>query len=168
MNDWQAAGIRRSGTAVARLDPDRRPTIRPRPIREIEKRADDWRFCQIQLGSKTSEPIGRRRYWPIFEAAMKHGFSIGLHVGGTQSSAPSPGGWPQFYIEDHQMLTHSMMNQATSLILEGVFDRYPGPEGRDDRGRVRLGAATRLAAGRALVEDARARFRICNGNRRST
>lgn len=89
------------------------------------KRAGDWRFCQIQLGSKTSEPLGRRKYWPIFEAALKHGFSIGLHIGGTQSSAPSPSGWPQFYIEDHQMLTHSMMNQATSLILEGVFDRFP-------------------------------------------
>ena len=85
---------------------------------------------------------------------MKHGLSIGLHVGGTHTSAPSPGGWPQFYIEDHQMLTHSMMNQATSLILEGVFD-VSRSEDRADRGRLRLGAATRLAAGCALDQDAR-------------
>jgi predicted TIM-barrel fold metal-dependent hydrolase len=124
MNDWQAQEFvdpeprLRASILVPAEDP-------PAAIREIEKRAGDWRFCQIQLGSKTSEPLGRRKYWPIFEAALKHGLSIGLHIGGTQSSAPSPGGWPQFYIEDHQMLTHSMMNQATSLILEGVFDRYP-------------------------------------------
>jgi predicted TIM-barrel fold metal-dependent hydrolase len=124
MNDWQAQEFvdpeprLRASILIAADDP-------AAAVREIEKRADDWRFCQIQLGSKTSEPIGRRRYWPIFEAALKHGFSIGLHVGGTHNSAPSPGGWPQFYIEDHQMLTHSMMNQVTSLILEGVFDRFP-------------------------------------------
>ena len=124
MNDWQAAEFvdpeprLRASILIAADDPKA-------AVAEIEKRAGDWRFCQIQLGSKTSEPIGRRRYWPIFEAALKHGFSIGLHVGGTQSSAPSPGGWPQFYAEEHQMLTHSMMNQTASLILEGVFDVFP-------------------------------------------
>ena len=35
------------------------------------------------------------------------------------------GGWPQFYIEDHQVLSHSMQHQATSLILEGVFEQFP-------------------------------------------
>ncbi len=124
MNDWQA---------IEFVDPE--PRLRASilipaedataSVREIEKRADDWRFCQIQLGSKSAEPIGRRKYWPIFEAAVAHGLSIGLHVGGPMTSAPSPSGWPQFYVEDHQMLTHSMMNQATSLILEGVFDRFP-------------------------------------------
>ena len=125
MNDWQAEEFvspeprLRASILIAVDDP-------AAAIAEIRKRATDWRFCQIQLGSKSSEPIGRRRYWPIFEVAQELGLSIGLHVGGTQSSAPSASGWPQFYIEDHQMLTHSMQNQATSLILEGVFDRFPG------------------------------------------
>jgi uncharacterized protein len=94
-------------------------------VKEIETRVGDPAFCQIQLGSKTSEPLGRRRYWPIFAAAQANGLSIGLHIGGTQSSAPSPSGWPQFYIEDHHMLVHSMQNQAASLILEGVFEAFP-------------------------------------------
>ena len=124
MNDWQAFDFvdpeprLRASILVPQDDPDA-------AIKEIEKRAGDWRFAQIQLGSKTSEPLGRRRYWPIFAAAQAHGMSIGLHIGGTQSSAPSAGGWPQFYIEDHQMLTHSMQNQAASLILEGVFEEFP-------------------------------------------
>jgi hypothetical protein len=125
MNDWQAHDFvdpeprLRASILVPQDDPDA-------AVKEIEKRAGDWRFCQIQLGSKTSEPLGRRRYWPIFAAAVETGMSIGLHIGGTQNSAPSAGGWPQFYVEDHHVLTHSMQNQATSMILEGVFDAFPG------------------------------------------
>jgi predicted TIM-barrel fold metal-dependent hydrolase len=124
MNEWQAAEYTdpeprlRASILVPADDP-------AAAVREIEKRANDWRFCQIQLGGKTTEPLGRRRYWPIFEAALKHGFSIGLHSGGAQASAPCPGGWSQFYVEDHQLGTHSMASQTTSLILEGVFDVFP-------------------------------------------
>ncbi len=124
MNDWQAHDFvdleprLRASILVPQDDADA-------SVKEIHKRAGDWRFAQIQLGSKTSEPLGRRRYWPIFAAAQETGMSIGLHIGGTQASAPSPGGWPQFYIEEHQMLSHSMQNQAASLILEGVFEAFP-------------------------------------------
>jgi predicted TIM-barrel fold metal-dependent hydrolase len=124
MNDWQVAEYTdvdprlRASILVPVDDPDA-------AVREIEKRANDWRFCQIQLGTKTSEPLGKRRYWPIFEAACKHGMSIGMHTGGAQYSAPSPGGFPQFYIEDHQIGTHTVATQATSMILEGVFDTFP-------------------------------------------
>lgn len=125
MNDWQAQ-------AFVDAEPRLRASIlvpmddAEASIKEIEKRAGDWRFAQIQLGSKSSEPLGRRRYWPIFAAAQAHGLSIGLHVGGTQASAPSASGWPQFYVEDHHVLVHSMQNQAASLILEGVFEAFPG------------------------------------------
>jgi predicted TIM-barrel fold metal-dependent hydrolase len=125
MNDWQAYEFTdpeprlRASILVPQDDPDA-------AVKEIDKRAGDWRFAQIQLGSKTSEPVGRRRYWPIFAAAQAHGLSIGLHVGGTFTGAPSAGGWPQFYIEEHHGLVHSMQNQVASLILEGVFDAFPG------------------------------------------
>jgi hypothetical protein len=124
MNDWQAHCFTdvdsrlRASILVPQDDAEA-------SVKEIEKRAGDWRFAQIQLGSKTSEPVGRRRYWPIFAAAQANGLSIGLHIGGTQASPPSASGWPQFYIEDHQVLTHSMQNQAASLILEGVFEAFP-------------------------------------------
>jgi uncharacterized protein len=124
MNDWQAHEFvdpeprLRASILVPQDDPEA-------AVREIEKRAGDWRFAQIQLGSKTTEPLGRRRYWPIFAAAQANNLSIGLHIGGTQNSANSASGWPQFYIEDHHMLVHSMQNQAASMILEGVFDAFP-------------------------------------------
>ncbi len=125
MNDWQAYDFvdpeprLRASILIPSDDPDA-------SIKEIEKRAGDWRFAQIQLGSKTSEPLGRRRYWPIFAAAQANNLSIGLHIGGTQNSAPSAGGWPQFYIEDHHALMHSMQNQAASLILEASSMLFRG------------------------------------------
>ena len=61
----------------------------------------------------------------VESAAQAHGLSIGLHVGGTFASAPSAGGWPQFYIEEHHSLVHTMQNQVASLILEGVFEAFP-------------------------------------------
>jgi uncharacterized protein len=124
MNDWQAYEFTdpeprlRASILVPQDDPDA-------SVKEIEKRAGDWRFAQIQLGSKTSEPLGRRRYWPIFAAAQENDLSIGLHVGGTFSVAPTASGWSQFYIEEHHTLVHSMQNQLASLIFEGVFEAFP-------------------------------------------
>jgi predicted TIM-barrel fold metal-dependent hydrolase len=124
MNEWQKQTFYvpeprlRASVLVPQDDPEA-------AVAEIEARAGDPAFVQIQLGSKTTEPLGRKRYWPIFAAAQAANLSIGLHIGGTQNSAPSAGGWPQFYMEDHHVLVHSMQNQAASLVLEGVFDRFP-------------------------------------------
>jgi predicted TIM-barrel fold metal-dependent hydrolase len=123
-NDWQV-------THFTDVEPRLRASIlvpqddAEAAVAEIEKRATDPRFAQIQLSSRTPEPLGRKRYWPIFAAAERANLPIGLHVGGPSAAAPSASGWPSFYVEEHQVLSHSMPTQATSLILEGVFDRYP-------------------------------------------
>ncbi|HEY0418058.1 MAG TPA: amidohydrolase family protein, partial [Acetobacteraceae bacterium] len=95
-------------------------------VAEIAKRAGDPNFAQIQLTSRSTEPIGRRRYWPIFEAAAHYGLPIGMHIGGEAGHGPTVSGWPSFYLEDHHGLIHSMQCQVTSMILEGVFERFPG------------------------------------------
>jgi predicted TIM-barrel fold metal-dependent hydrolase len=94
-------------------------------VAEIDKRARDPSFAQIQLTSRSTEPLGRPRYWPIFEAAVRHNMPIGMHIGGDAGFAPTASGWPSFYIEDHHGLIHSMQCQATSMILEGVFETFP-------------------------------------------
>src|SRR5262249_47453688 len=50
---------------------------------EIRKRAGDRRFAHVLFLSRTSELLGKRRYWPIFEAAVEAGFPIGVHVFGS-------------------------------------------------------------------------------------
>ncbi len=94
-------------------------------VAEIELRATDPHFAQIQLGSRSMEPIGRKRYWPIFAAAQAANLPIGFHIGGPSANAPSPSGWPSFYAEDHHVLLHSMQTQISSMILEGVFEHFP-------------------------------------------
>ena len=94
-------------------------------VAEIESYAGHPAFVQIQLGSATSEPIGRKRYWPIFEAAQRVGLPIGMHVGGSSGHPRTGGGWPSFYIEAHYDLIHGMQAQVASMALEGVFERYP-------------------------------------------
>ena len=39
--------------------------------KEIERCASDKRFVQVLLPPRAAEPLGRKRYWPIFEAAAK-------------------------------------------------------------------------------------------------
>jgi predicted TIM-barrel fold metal-dependent hydrolase len=94
-------------------------------VREIELRANDPDFAQVFLLSKTNEPLGQRRYWPIYEAAAATGMPIGIHAFGNGGWANTTGGWASYYIEE--MVGHSMAQQAvlTSLILEGVFERIP-------------------------------------------
>jgi predicted TIM-barrel fold metal-dependent hydrolase len=92
---------------------------------EIKRRAGDRRFAHVLLLSRTSELLGKRRYWPIFEAAVEAGLPVGIHVFGYSGWAMTNSGWPSFYIEE--MTEHATSCQAmlTSLIMEGVFERYP-------------------------------------------
>ena len=95
-------------------------------VKEIELRANDADFAQVFLLSKTSEPLGQRRYWPIYETAAASGMPVGIHAFGNGGWPNTAGGWASYYIEE--MVGHGMAQQAvlTSLILEGVFERIPG------------------------------------------
>jgi predicted TIM-barrel fold metal-dependent hydrolase len=94
-------------------------------IAEIEKRAGDKRFVQVQIPPRGLEPLGRRRYWPILQACADHGFPIALHLGGTAGHPSTGGGWPSFYHEEHHSYVQSMEAIVTSLVVEGVFERIP-------------------------------------------
>ena len=94
-------------------------------IAEIEHRAGDRRFAQVQLPPRGLEPLGRRRYWPIFEAAAANGFPVALHLGGSSGHASTGSGWPSFYHEEHPSYVQSMEALVTSLVIEGVFEHVP-------------------------------------------
>ncbi len=125
VNDWQA-----------KVWCDREPRLRASvqvpiehqdaAITEIEKRAGDRRFAQVQIPPRGLEPLGRRRYWPILEAIAANGFPAALHLGGTGGHASTGGGWPSFYHEEHHSYVQSMEALVTSLVVEGVFERIPG------------------------------------------
>ena len=94
-------------------------------VKEIELRAGDRDFAQVFFLSKTAEPLGQRRYWPIYEAAAATGMPVGIHAFGSGGWPNTTSGWASYYIEE--MVGHGMAQQAvlTSMILEGVFERIP-------------------------------------------
>ena len=55
--------------------------------RRDRRRAGNKHFAQVLMLSRTSEPLGKRRYWPIYEAAGAAGLPVGIHVFGYS-------GWP--------------------------------------------------------------------------
>jgi uncharacterized protein len=125
VNDWQLdAWIKpekrlRGSITVAHEDAEA-------AVAEIERRAADRNFVQVQLPSKSIEPLGRKRYWPIFAAAERSNLPIGIHVqsyGGGYAS--TGGGWPSFYLQDHHINVHSFQALIASVVLEGVFEMYP-------------------------------------------
>jgi len=125
VNEWQLANWiereprLRASVTVAQEDPDL-------AVEEIAQRAGDRRFVQILLPSKTNEPMGRKRYWPIFAAAQSAGLPIGIHVNSVGGGYASTGsGWPSYYLQDHHINVHSFQAQITSLLLEGVFEHFP-------------------------------------------
>ena len=75
--------------------------------------------------TRTREPAGNRRYWPIYEAAERHGLPVAMHVFGAGGHPYTGAGWPSFYIEEGAGHSTSCQTVVTSLVIEGVFERFP-------------------------------------------
>jgi hypothetical protein len=124
VNDWIAAEWLdreqrlRASITVCMRDP-------VQAAAEIERRADDPRFMQVLLLASGDMPLGRRPFWPIYEAAQRHGMPIGIHAGSTYHQAATPVGWPSYLVEDYVAQAPAFQNQLLSLIAEGVFTKFP-------------------------------------------
>ena len=93
---------------------------------EIERRADNPAFVQVIMSPRSSDPLGHRRYWPIYAAAERCNRPIALHVQGFSGGHASTGaGWPTYYMQEHYATATGMQGTVASLIFEGVFERFP-------------------------------------------
>ena len=123
-NEWQRQTFSRpeprlkSGIVVPYEDSDA-------SVREIERCAEDCAFAQVFMLTRSCEPAGNRRYWPIFEAAARHGLPVALHVFGAGGHPYTGAGWPSYYIEESSGHSTSCQTAVTSLVIEGVFERFP-------------------------------------------
>ena len=50
---------------------------------------------------------------------------LALHVGGINGYPATPSGWPSYYIEEQHTNVQGMQGLVTSLVVEGVFERFP-------------------------------------------
>jgi predicted TIM-barrel fold metal-dependent hydrolase len=123
-NDWLADqwldrdSRLRASIVVAYEDP-------PTAAAEIDRVARDPRFVQVLVLSRMIEPMGRRRYWPIYEACERNGLALGVHNGGWGGHPITPAGYPSYYLEDAAAMAGAFQAQVGSLICEGVLHRFP-------------------------------------------
>jgi predicted TIM-barrel fold metal-dependent hydrolase len=94
-------------------------------VKEIERRAGDKRFVQVLVPAMGEMTLGRRYYWPIYEACERHGLALGIHAGSSYRYAPTSVGWTSYLFEDYLAQSAAFENQLLSLVAEGVFAKYP-------------------------------------------
>ena len=85
-SSWLAADPRlRASIVVSLASPDM-------AAEEIERLAPDKRFVQVMVLAAGEMPLGRRFYWPIYQAAERHGLPIGIHAGSGYRHASTQSG----------------------------------------------------------------------------
>lgn len=124
VNDWQAEHW-------LRPEPRLRASVVVTPqqpamaAEEIRRVAGTPGFVQVVLPVCSAMPYGNRAYLPIFEAAAGHGLAVALQFGGAPGNPPTGAGWPSYYLEEYVGMAQVFQSQILSLIVEGVFDRFP-------------------------------------------
>jgi predicted TIM-barrel fold metal-dependent hydrolase len=95
---------------------------------EIRRIGDHPRVVQVLMPSGARAGYGHPQYHPIYEAAHELDLVVGIHAGGGGCGVlgpPSPTGWPVYYIEYHTIVATEFQSHLVSLIVHGVFERFP-------------------------------------------
>ncbi len=93
-------------------------------IRRCKEGEHGDRFVSVLMSPAGQEPMGRQRYWDIFEACTHYDIPVTFHVPGMGRQITGAGN-TNFYGEMHMNFASLPMTLLPSLIFEGVFDRFP-------------------------------------------
>ncbi|RVV98133.1 amidohydrolase [Mesobaculum littorinae] len=93
-------------------------------VKEIEAYAGDKRFVQILALAQGEGLLGQRQFWPIWEAAAKHGFALQIHAGSAYRQAPTQNGFPSYLAEEIALWPQGFATQVASLLAEGVMTEF--------------------------------------------
>ncbi|HUG62386.1 MAG TPA: amidohydrolase family protein, partial [Methylomirabilota bacterium] len=124
VNDWQIEhwleqDSRLRGSVVI---PSQDPQL---AAEEIARVGGHPGFVQVHLPVQSEALYGTRRYYPIYEAVLRHDLAIGIHFGGGAGNPPTAVGWPTYYAEAYVGMAAVFQSQLIGLVAEGAFDRFP-------------------------------------------
>jgi predicted TIM-barrel fold metal-dependent hydrolase len=94
-------------------------------LQEVDRIAEDPRFVQILVPARAHQAYGNQRYWPLWEAAARHGLAVAITFGGGTGTPPTPVNWLSSYFEEYTTATLNFQGHILSLAVSGVFDRHP-------------------------------------------
>jgi predicted TIM-barrel fold metal-dependent hydrolase len=122
-NEWLSVDPRYVGSIVVG------PRDPLQAANEIKRWGNDPRFVVVYIPSIDGVTLGKRHYYPIYEAAEEFGLPISTHPGGESAGINGPmfaAGAPSYYFEYHTMFSQPSQTNLVSLVAEGVFERFPG------------------------------------------
>lgn len=93
---------------------------------EIERVGSHPGFVQVLLPVRSDRLYGQRVFWPMFEAMERHRLVVGLHWGGLAENGPTPTGYASWFVEEYAEEPQLFGSQMTSMIIEGLFQKFPG------------------------------------------
>jgi uncharacterized protein len=96
-------------------------------VQEIRTWAGHPHVVQVMLNPYLGVPLGRRQFWPVYEAAVEAGLAVCTHV---TLQRPGPAlltssGAPRTFLENHAQFALLYAAHLVSLLEEGVFERFP-------------------------------------------
>jgi uncharacterized protein len=101
------------------------PDLAVKEIVRCKEEMGAWndRWVQVMFAPDNERPAGYRKYWPIFEVCQHYDIPIGFHV--LTGRRITPSGPANFYFEEHCDFAALNFPVVSSLVFEGVFDRFP-------------------------------------------
>ena len=97
-------------------------------VQEIHRLGDHPRVAQVLMASGSPFPLGHSYFHPLYEAAAEHNLPLAIHPGLEGVGIAGSGGTAGLvanYLEWHTLLATSYMTQLVSLVVEGVFQKFP-------------------------------------------
>jgi predicted TIM-barrel fold metal-dependent hydrolase len=124
INDWLIAEWleKDSRLRASLVVPARNPASM---VKEINRVGHHTGLVQVLMPVRSDRLYGNRIWHPVYESMVKHDLVMGLHWGGVTEGAPSPSGWPSWYVEEYAAELQVYISQIVSLIGEGVFQAFP-------------------------------------------
>lgn len=133
--DWAIALAQSVNDWIIKYWLDRDPRLRASLVipardpaaaaREIDRVGGHPGFVQVLMPVRSERLYGQRVFWPIYEAITRNNLVAGIHWGGTNEDGASPTGYAAWYSEEYAAETQVYASQLTSLIVEGVFQKFP-------------------------------------------